>query len=156
MWMLLADLHFDERSLDGLAPTLDWIHQEFNQLRPSHVFLLGDSTNQRKKPGTETTSALAAFIKGFLIAPWSCTVHCLIGNHDMTDLSDRRRNSMSAFCVEGVRVKEYNEILHTRVDGHAVLFIPFHQDVGEVSKYLAEEFQGRALTKRRAEAQVAN
>lgn len=140
MWLLLADLHVRGELLQSTDRTIRWIKELFSNEKPSHVFLLGDTFHFRDKLGVETLCAVRELLQHFLDADQACTIHILVGNHDMCDVVNREPNSISVFGLHA-RIQCYSEITSTTIDGREILFIPFHNDHKEVMQYL-DSFEG--------------
>ncbi len=137
-WLLLADLHFDKRRLERMQPTLDWILDKFRQLRPSHILFLGDSIHTRGSVDVKTLLSLKDFLNAFAAASWQPSVHVLVGNHDMVQRFERTCNSPSIIEDNDRNIFVYSEITECKLDGHPVIFLPFHEDQRILTKYLQD------------------
>lgn len=71
-----------------------------------------------------------------LDAPQSPQIHLLVGNHDMKNRFDRTDNALSPFSLVRNRVKVYQEITRTHLDGHKAVFIPYHHEEAPVARYI--------------------
>lgn len=137
-WMLLADVHIDGKT--HIDETLDWLSSEHDRLKPSHVFLLGDSTHCRKGD-MDALSKLKKFVDR--LASQGGQVHLLVGNHDMPNLHDRKISSVSLVAQESAGIHVYPEIKDCAISGVPVVFIPWHEDasplVSKMKEFAARE-----------------
>ena len=139
--MLIADIHFKKETLSRNSSTVAWLKEVFFETRPGHVIFLGDTTNHREHISWETLYAVVGTLLGAMVeAPWQPTIHLLVGNHDMNDRLDRTVNSASIISVGAPRIKAYPEITQTQLDGHPVLFLPYHADQREIATYLRQQY----------------
>ena len=136
MWHLLADIHFDIRTLPRLQSFFNFYLQRFEQTRPKHVIFLGDTFNVRTGTDAHLHRVFSDYLLRMLDAPHSPQIHLLIGNHDMKNRFDRTDNALYPFSLVRNRVKVYQEITRTYLDGHKAVFIPYHHEEAQVARYI--------------------
>jgi hypothetical protein len=136
MWHLLADIHFDIKSLPRLQSFFNFYLKRFEQTCPKHVIFLGDTFNVRTGTDAHLHRVFSDYLRQMLDAPQSPQIHLLVGNHDMKNKLDRTDNALYPFSLIRNRVKVYQEITQTCIDGHKAVFIPYHHDEAQVARYI--------------------
>ena len=136
MWHLLADVHFDIRTLPRLQSFFNFYLKRLEQTGPQHVVFLGDTFNVRTGTDAHLHRVFSDYLLRMLDAPQSPQIHLLVGNHDMKNRYDRSDNALYPFSLVRNQVKVYQEITRTRLDGHDVVFIPYHHDEAQVARYI--------------------
>lgn len=136
MWHLLADIHFDIRTLPRLQSFFSFYLERFEQTRPKHVIFLGDTFNVRTGTDAHLHRVFSDYLLRMLDAPQSPQIHLLIGNHDMKNRFDRTDNALYPFSLVRNRVKVYQEITRTYLDGYKAVFIPYHHEEAQVARYI--------------------
>ena len=139
MWHLLADIHFDIKTLSRLQSFFNFYLARFEQSRPSHVIFLGDTFNVRTGTDAHLHRVFSDYLRRILDAPQSPQVHLLVGNHDMKNRFDRTDNALYPFSLVRNRVYVYQEITQTNLDGHRAIFIPYHHDEAQVARFIRAE-----------------
>ena len=136
MWHLLADIHFDIRTLPRLQSFFNFYFPRFEQTRPKHVIFLGDTFNVRTGTDAHLHRVFSDYLLRMLDAPQSPQIHLLVGNHDMKNRFDRTDNALYPFSLVRNQVKVYHEITRADLDGHKAVFIPYHHDEAEVARHI--------------------
>jgi len=136
MWHLLADVHFDMKTLPRLKSFFNFYLERFKQTRPTHVIFLGDTFNVRTGTDAHLHRIFSDYLLRMLDAPQCPQIHLLVGNHDMKNKNDRTDNALYPFSLVRDRVKVYQEITRTHLDGHKAVFIPYHHDEAQVARYI--------------------
>jgi hypothetical protein len=139
MWHLLADIHFDIKTLPRLQSFFKFYFERFEQTRPKHVIFLGDTFNVRTGTDAHLHRVFSDYLRRMLDASQSPQIHLLVGNHDMKNRFDRTDNALYPFSLIRDRVKVYQEITQTYLDGHKAVFIPYHHDEAQVARYIGTE-----------------
>lgn len=139
MWHLLADIHFDLKTLSRLQSFFTFYLARFEQTRPNHVIFLGDTFNVRTGTDAHLHRVFSDYLRQILDAPQSPQVHLLVGNHDMKNRFDRTDNALYPFSLLRNRVHVYQEITRTNLDGHQAVFIPYHHDETQVARFIRAE-----------------
>lgn len=139
MWHLLADVHFDIKTLPRLQSFFDFYLKRFEQTRPSHVVFLGDTFNVRTGTDAHLHRVFSDYLRRMLDAPQSPHIHLLVGNHDMKNRFDRTDNALYPFSLVRRQIQVYQEITRTSLDGHEVVFIPYHHDETQIARYIRTE-----------------
>lgn len=143
MWHLLADIHFDIKTLSRLESFFTFYLARFEQTRPNHVIFLGDTFNVRTGTDAHLHRVFSDYLRRILDAPQSPQVHLLVGNHDMKNRFDRTDNALYPFSLVRNRVHVYQEITRTNLDGHKAIFIPYHHDETQVARFIRAEPSSR-------------
>lgn len=112
MWHLLADIHFDIRTLPRLQSFFNFYLEGFEQTRPKYVIFLGDTFDFR----TGTDAHLHRVFSNYLTRErnisdslWkSCCRACRV---------PEERCSYSCFCIMMSCILEYRLKLPDRFDG---------------------------------------
>lgn len=139
MWHLLADIHFDIKTLSRLQSFFNFYLARFEQTRPNHVIFLGDTFNVRTGTDAHLHRVFSDYLRRMLDAPQSPQIHLLVGNHDMKNRFDRTDNALYPFSLVRNRIQVYQEITRTHLDGHQAVFIPYHHDETKVARYIRTE-----------------
>lgn len=139
MWHLLADIHFDIKNLSRLQSFFNFYLARFEQTRPDHVILLGDTFNVRTGTDAHLHRVFSDYLRRILDAPQAPQVHLLVGNHDMKNRFDRTDNALYPFSLVRNQVHMYQEITQTNLDGHRAIFIPYHHDETQVARFIRAE-----------------
>ncbi len=136
MWHLLADVHFDIKTLPRLQSFFNFYLERFEQTRPHHVIFLGDTFNVRNGTDTHLHRVFSDYLLWMLDAPQSPQIHLLVGNHDMKNRYNRTDNALYPFSLVRNRIKVYQEITRADLDGHKAVFIPYHHNEAQVARYI--------------------
>lgn len=136
MWHLLADVHFDIKTLPRLQSFFDFYLKRLEQTRPQHILFLGDTFNVRTGTDAHLHRVFSDYLLRMLDAPQSPQIHLLVGNHDMKNRYDRFDNALYPFSLVRNRVKVYQDITRARLDGYEAVFIPYHHDEAQVARYI--------------------
>jgi DNA repair exonuclease SbcCD ATPase subunit len=135
--MILADTHFSRDNLERHKPTFEWIADAFNKIRPTQVLILGDILHTRGTVHLSVYDTVCNMLRQFVTANWTPGVHLLVGNHDMLDKHTREVNALTAFGIGQGAITVYSEITPCTIDGVQCIFVPYHEDQSEISRYLA-------------------
>ena len=119
-----------------LKSFFDFYFKRFEQTRPKHVLLLGDTFDVRTGADTQLHRVFTDYLTQILDAPHSPQIHLLVGSHDMKNRDDRTDNALYPFSLVRNRVKVYQEITRTHLDGHKAVLIPYHHDEAQVARYI--------------------
>ncbi|KAI5778063.1 P-loop containing nucleoside triphosphate hydrolase protein [Geopyxis carbonaria] len=136
-WFLLADVHFGPKTRTQLDKFFfDYFFSRFEEAQPSHVLFLGDTFNVRAGTDPQDHRVFTEILRRMIDAPWGPQVHLLVGNHDMRDQHNRQEHSLHPFRLVKDKIRVYSKITQTHIDGHPVVFIPFHKDEADVRDYI--------------------
>lgn len=137
-YFILADIHWQKKTLDRLNETFEWIHGEIIKKKPKRILFLGDLNQHRNSIDIQVQDAVSKWIEKFLETPSNPTIHLLVGNHDMVDLDSRDINSINVFQHRRSRVLVHSNLEIVNLDGHNYLMAPYHHDQTPIANFLDE------------------
>eukprot|EP01128_Nolandella_sp_AFSM9_P012908 TRINITY_DN9750_c0_g1_i1.p1 TRINITY_DN9750_c0_g1~~TRINITY_DN9750_c0_g1_i1.p1 ORF type:complete len:332 (+),score=59.67 TRINITY_DN9750_c0_g1_i1:95-1090(+) len=140
---LFGDIHFQEKGLERIKDTGDWLVQKFKEEEVDAIICLGDVLNTRETVSVRAQSAALDMFRKMRLSLPHIPIHVILGNHDMNLKHSRKISSLDALAIADFspgdpRIFLHREIEKLTVAGENVVFIPYHQDQDDIVRKTAD------------------
>jgi len=134
---LFGDTHFQEKGLDKLIATGNWISEQCKNRKVDLIVCLGDVLNTRDFVNVEAQSAAFHMFRQMRVDNPSTPIHIVLGNHDMNLRHSRRISSLDGLSVgSNSNIHLHTQIHQEIIGGVPCLFIPYHHEPEDIIQYV--------------------
>jgi len=146
---LFGDTHFQDRGLDRIVKSSEWIVDEVLNRNCDAVVCLGDVLNTRELVSVRALSAALSFFDRFASHLQGKPLHILLGNHDINLKHSRRYSSLDALSMQtmdGSGLTLHRELcsINALVPGTNVIMLPYHEDQTDIAQFLDDYAKNNA------------
>ncbi|PRP88836.1 hypothetical protein PROFUN_00304 [Planoprotostelium fungivorum] len=136
---IFGDIHFQERGLQRIKRTGDWIIEEFAKQKVSAVVCLGDVLDTRENVSVIAQSSAISFLNK-MSSTLRVPLHIILGNHDMHLKHSHAVTSLDCFSMNGMQSQDIH--LHRELGvvndicGISGLMMPYYEDQSTIIDYV--------------------